>query len=253
VVFGEQAEAAAASCCQEGDDALEGEPAVHLDDQSKAFERVGHLWLLLVLQAWRMPLWCIRSFLGLCMLRLVQACILGRLGPLRLVRRSIGMGGPASPFLWCLAFDPIVVAVAMTVGLVPPTYVDDLAALAFGPAQVRRAQLFLVAVGSVAGLATEMHHCEVLFAPWGRALADVALRPLPGRTAPWGGGADAFRVVGLPGATALAFLAQALGPAWAAAAFVRRSPCRCKVKAAVVPGRDIARWRAALRSSVHGA
>ena len=44
------------------------------------------------------------------------------------------MGGPASPFLWNLAYDPIVSAVADGTHAPCPTYVDDLCGLAIGPA-----------------------------------------------------------------------------------------------------------------------
>eukprot|EP00969_Alexandrium_andersonii_P238963 10548480-Alexandrium_andersonii.AAC.1 len=36
------------------------------------------------------------------------------------------MGGPASPLLWALAYDPVVVATADTADASTPTYVDDL-------------------------------------------------------------------------------------------------------------------------------
>eukprot|EP00969_Alexandrium_andersonii_P140412 6211679-Alexandrium_andersonii.AAC.1 len=38
------------------------------------------------------------------------------------------MGGPASPLLWALAYDPIVVATADTARSPTPTYVGDLSA-----------------------------------------------------------------------------------------------------------------------------
>eukprot|EP00974_Lingulodinium_polyedra_P032436 3123959-Lingulodinium_polyedra.AAC.1 len=58
--------------------------------------------------------------------RAVTARVGGRLGPLRRLRRNIGMGGTASTVLWDMGYDPIVHA---TNG---PTYVDDLAGLTIG-------------------------------------------------------------------------------------------------------------------------
>ena len=46
------------------------------------------------------------------------------------------MGGPASPFLWAVAYDPIVAGVAAASGAPCPTYVDDLCGLAVGPVGV---------------------------------------------------------------------------------------------------------------------
>eukprot|EP00972_Heterocapsa_arctica_P011199 1641070-Heterocapsa_arctica.AAC.1 len=60
------------------------------------------------------------------------------------------MGGPASPFLWNLAYDPIVFALHVAAKVVPPTYVDDLAALAHGAEHTMRTELCLVVAGKLA-------------------------------------------------------------------------------------------------------
>eukprot|EP00972_Heterocapsa_arctica_P065926 9727153-Heterocapsa_arctica.AAC.1 len=78
------------------------------------------------------------------------------------------MGGPASPFLWCLAYDPIIYALEEATNTPAPTYVDDLAGLVWGPAHALRAELFLLAAGHLAGLAIDVHTCSELIAPWGR-------------------------------------------------------------------------------------
>eukprot|EP00972_Heterocapsa_arctica_P089291 13167737-Heterocapsa_arctica.AAC.1 len=67
------------------------------------------------------------------------------------------MGGPASPFLWNLAYDPIVFALQAATGITPPTYVDDLAALAHGAEHAMRAEVCLVVAGKLAGLHTDNH------------------------------------------------------------------------------------------------
>eukprot|EP00972_Heterocapsa_arctica_P095344 14061691-Heterocapsa_arctica.AAC.1 len=81
------------------------------------------------------------------------------------------MGGPASPFLWCLGYDPIIFALEQATSTEPPTYVDDLAGLVWGPAHALRAELFLLAAGHLAGLVVDTHTCSSLSAPWGRAKA----------------------------------------------------------------------------------
>eukprot|EP00969_Alexandrium_andersonii_P312803 13821382-Alexandrium_andersonii.AAC.1 len=47
----------------------------------------------------------------------------------RPVHTGIGMGGPIKPFLCCMGFDPVVVAVTLATGSPAPTYVDDLSSL----------------------------------------------------------------------------------------------------------------------------
>eukprot|EP00969_Alexandrium_andersonii_P019207 838732-Alexandrium_andersonii.AAC.1 len=41
-------------------------------------------------------------------LRAVVSPLHGSLGPERSLARSVGMGGPVSPFLWCLGYDPLI-------------------------------------------------------------------------------------------------------------------------------------------------
>eukprot|EP00972_Heterocapsa_arctica_P068705 10152590-Heterocapsa_arctica.AAC.1 len=69
------------------------------------------------------------------------------------------MGGPASPFIWNLSYDPIVHALFITTGAEPPTYVDDLAAKVVGPRQALEVQIFIASAGKVAGLHTDTHTC----------------------------------------------------------------------------------------------
>eukprot|EP00969_Alexandrium_andersonii_P189216 8360447-Alexandrium_andersonii.AAC.1 len=61
-----------------------------------------------------MPDWIVQCSWALVSDR--QVCTAGdaALGPRRGLARSVGMGGPASPLLWALAYDPIVVATADT-------------------------------------------------------------------------------------------------------------------------------------------
>ena len=68
-------------------------PAVVFEDQSKAFERMPHAWLVEVLRRWRMPRWLIRGLLDQVFRRAVRAGLRGRLGEMRVLLRGIGMGG----------------------------------------------------------------------------------------------------------------------------------------------------------------
>ena len=70
--------------------------------------------------------------------------------------------GGARPFLWNLAYDPLVTGLAVTLRIACPTYVDDLCALTVGPVQVMRLFLLLLAASKAAGLVTDVHQCSWL-------------------------------------------------------------------------------------------
>eukprot|EP00969_Alexandrium_andersonii_P327256 14460530-Alexandrium_andersonii.AAC.1 len=68
-------------------------------------------------------------------LRSVVAPLGGSLGPERHLARSVGMGGPVSPLLWCLAYDPLIEGTRRATGADTPTYADDLMGEVVGPRQ----------------------------------------------------------------------------------------------------------------------
>ena len=119
-LLGPAAEACDNLCRQAADPDLDCIPAAVLADQSKAFERLSLPWLVRVLRAWRMPDWIVCAFLALTFARGVRSVVSGRLSTLHILRCGLGMGGPASPFLWNLAYDPIVVGLADTVSHAAP-------------------------------------------------------------------------------------------------------------------------------------
>eukprot|EP00974_Lingulodinium_polyedra_P013037 1265462-Lingulodinium_polyedra.AAC.1 len=61
---------------------------------------MGHGWLRRVLQSWGDPKWSLNVAAALVTGRTVTARAGGRLGPLRRLRRGVGMGGTASTVLW---------------------------------------------------------------------------------------------------------------------------------------------------------
>ena len=73
-----------------------------------------------------LPAWQIRAFLALVDSRSVHFCWGSYKGPIRRLLRSVGMGGTASPLLWCIRYDPIIAGTASVSGAPCPTYVDDL-------------------------------------------------------------------------------------------------------------------------------
>ena len=86
--------------------------AATLADRSKAFERLSLAWLVKALHSWKMPLWVMCAFLCIVYGRGVRAIIRGKLGFLRLIQCGLGMGGPASAFLWKFAYDALVTGLA---------------------------------------------------------------------------------------------------------------------------------------------
>eukprot|EP00969_Alexandrium_andersonii_P294159 13001026-Alexandrium_andersonii.AAC.1 len=54
-----------------GEGEISGCPATRFADQSKAFERVGHLRVRRVLEGWRLPPWALEPWLAMVGLRAV--------------------------------------------------------------------------------------------------------------------------------------------------------------------------------------
>ena len=100
-----------------------------------------------------------RGLLDQIIRRAVCACLRGRLGEARLLRRGIGMGGTASILIWNMGYDPVFTAVEIATNTRVPSYVDDGAILARGPVQVVAASIVLIIAGHCAGLLAEAHCC----------------------------------------------------------------------------------------------
>ena len=67
------------------------------------------------------------------------------------------MDGPASPFLWNLACDPIVTELPAAIGAPCPAYIDDLSGIAVGHVQAARLLVRLPVLCHAAGLAMHFH------------------------------------------------------------------------------------------------
>ena len=211
--------------------------AVVAADQSKAFERLSHTWLRLVLDGWRMPRWMVKAFLVMVIGRHVCSMLATGATKPRALLRGVGMGGTSSPLTWNVCFDPVLVALAVTVDAAAPTYVDDLMCLVRGPRQAFAAMIFLVAVSRCAGLHTEMPRCAwieaAVEAPW----AAVAFAALPVEVKDAGGGWTTLR--GLPQAI-LEFLVIDMADGLTRAGIrYFDEECRCRVKTAVIPEEEV--------------
>ena len=64
------------------------------------------------------------------------------------------MGGTASLLLWAMAYGTIVNGLPQAVGAASPPFVDDIAAVVWGPRHAALAHAFLLAAGNCAGLLT---------------------------------------------------------------------------------------------------
>ena len=154
-----------------------------------------------------------------------------------------GSPGTQSPFLWFFGYDPIIFAVHEATGVKPPTYVDDLSALVWGPEQALAVEIFVMAAGHAAGLRIDAHSCSSFHARSGIDTARSVLRAMPVAVHAVGyrGG---FRVTGIPGALTQRLLKPKFDEQWAASSWIEYFPCRCIVKIQVIPssrGRGVGR------------
>ena len=82
-----------------------------------------------------MPLWMMIAFFSLVAGRSVRAYIAGRLGTQRQLLCGTGMGGPASMFVWNIAYDPVIVGTSDAAKAPCPTCSGDLNGHVVGPGQ----------------------------------------------------------------------------------------------------------------------
>ena len=219
-------------------------PAVVFADQSKAFERVGTAWVLKVMQGWKMPAWVQHSLLNMMEGRSVRTRVKASLSKPRQLACGTGMGGPASPFTWNLAYDPIIYGLSTAIIAFCPTYVDDLAGLIWGPQHAMMLIMFLLAAGHVSGLRIDMHTCMPLHF---QTDPDAVVQLLYAFPVEVTAGADGnYILTGLPGPLAIAILAPLLGPVWTGRAQVTPHTCRCSTKSVIVPASGIEEWRNSL-------
>ena len=149
-----------------------------------------------------------------------------------------------------MGYGPVVYIVAVVLGRRCPTYVDDMSALLRGPREVAAGQLLLLAASRAAGLHVEGHTCASLHAPrsaacWLRALAEVL--PLVVKE-----DAEGLEITGLPPCVVAQLAVGLAGPIALAGATVRRGPCRCGLKTAVVPARGAEAWVGLLAETPFG-
>eukprot|EP00969_Alexandrium_andersonii_P027621 1205258-Alexandrium_andersonii.AAC.1 len=70
------------------------------------------------------------------------------------------MGGPIKPFLWRVAFDPVVVATFSASRAPTPAFVDDVAKLVSTLVGLWRASVAILSAAKAAGLVVELHSCR---------------------------------------------------------------------------------------------
>ena len=176
----------------------------------------------MTLHSWDLPLPTICAFLFCCTGRSVCSSIFGQIGPPRRLLRSVGMGGPASPFLWAIGFDPILHFLCAVLQCDSPTYVDDLAALIRGPAQLLLAQVSLLALSKLAGLNIRGASPSWLASPSHNSLIQHILAPLPVVVTPDATGG--CHIHGLPAPLLVSLLTPLLPPSWPASTTTHAYP-----------------------------
>ena len=136
-------------------------------------------------------------------------------------------------------------------GVRPPTYVDDLSALVWGPEHGLAVEIFVMAAGHAAGLRVDAHTCSSFHAHSGIDTARRILRALPVRVHAVGyhGG---FRMTGVHGVLTRRLLEPVFTEQWARLSWIEHFPCRCIVKTQVIPSSRVEEWAAALCESPFG-
>ena len=182
-VLGEAVEGAEATCAHAGSAGLRACPAVVLADQSKAFERMSMAWLCKVMEGWRFPTWVQKAFDSLLKERGVRAC---RRSPrvCQSSREGSGNGQHTQPVPLVPRVRPYSLRDSAT-GVKPPTYVDDLSALVWGPDQALAVELFVMAAGHAAGLRIDAHSCSSFHDHSGIDEAKEVLEPCRWRCTRW--------------------------------------------------------------------
>ena len=160
------------------------------------------------------------------------------------------MGGTSSPLAWTLGYDPLIEGLTEATGVAAPTFVDDLAALTYGPRQTYHVLYFLMAASRAAGLQLETHRCRGLLAD---PLPEVLRQALDRLTLGISQCEDGrISITGLP-LVLLVALARSLGQeAWTRTVTEFVGLCRCKVKTAIVPSRNLQGWKLRLAHTPFG-
>ena len=142
---------------------LEGEiPASALfADLSKAFERVNAYWILQVLHIRRCSRWILQLAKYLLFGRRIRHKVQGRLLPPRDVFSGVDMGRSTSVFFFCLAMDPIFVALNQVPRvLLVAGYVDDTTIVGTQRDPEWIKEVFaLASTWSTAGVIMDAHTC----------------------------------------------------------------------------------------------
>lgn len=131
-------------------------------DLAKAFERINPNWILSILYLVQAPLWVINVFRRLLHGRYIQHKIQGYLMPPRLVFSGVDMGRSSSVFLFCLAMDPILVALNSIPRIrLVSGYIDDTSLVGEVTPSLDWLSytMRLIKSWETAGICMDMHHC----------------------------------------------------------------------------------------------
>ena len=179
-------------------------------DQDKAFERVPVTWFKTMLAGWRLPRWLHNAALALVLRRVTKASLGGEGAEWLDVACGFGMGSPAAPLFWAMIYDPVPEAIRNTLGRDAPTYVDDLAALGWGPADCLAIAWLLMFATKATGLRLSAHSCDVLQVDFISEIGWTLITRLPVYPELKNG---TWRLPGLPSGITLRLLSAAAGSA----------------------------------------
>ena len=187
-------------------------------------------------------MWLLNAAMSLVLHRATKSSASGPDSPWLEVLCGLGMGSPAAPLFWAIAYDPVPAGMLSALGIPAPTYVDDLAALVKGAEMATRAAWFLLCASKAIGLKLSCHKCDVLRATkitrdgWD-AIAILPVYPAQSQ--------GSWSLPGLPSQTLLRLLSS-IAPAWGSPILPSPRPCTCSTKNALVVGGNKTRWEASL-------
>jgi len=129
-------------------------------DQMKANEMLCVRLLVKVLQALHVPQWIVILTLARLQPRGVRIRVDQYIGLVIWLARSLGMGGPAVPMFWDIAYDVVVTFIQAIPGVIgAPTYADDMQLVGTSLRSLACTQTLMLWFQSVSGLAIAQHSC----------------------------------------------------------------------------------------------
>ena len=211
--------------------------AVLLADLTKAFEKVGIEWIVLVFAQWAPSLAWFNLMAGLLTARILRFKIGAQRGGTIALQCGVDMGNGLSPWLFCLSLDPLLAQLQHLSGALSAN-MDDVTVPVRGVQKLARAQKLITRLGNCSGLTVAPHHCKkgLLWGPHPKRKGMLAMRKVQGPS--WHSLLQSLRPRDILFQAGELRLTPPKGGMWTpeqiALLATLQLECRCKTKQAVV-------------------